>query len=391
MTTMSGLEGLLEEAFEDGNNITKEISTEVDLIECDGYTCGECGKNEILKDEMKMHLNQSHGHDISLKNTPSVTDIKSGEEALRKKVELYEEAIQNLKYTKQKIIEEKQAMKEDKDKPIRTLENDRDKLYRLNERAKDSFYRLQGLNVNRIHTVIENTKLKEEATSLEELLQQTLGANQIIREENDLLKKTIQLLEKEKDRLEEHIQPSDEEEEEPPVTKSALEIKCTKCEFPTNNETHMIGHQVKHAAHVCNNCSKQFHTKEALNQHVSDKHIIAHPVGHPVWATEKNLIETMKCRECAQIFDSKLNLESHIKNIHSDYSCIQCGEVFTTKKDINSHKKNDHNNQFEGLGLEQIKFLPKITCQCCDYETNTLDSGFESKHKFRKTFILRMT
>ena len=63
-----------------------------------------------------MHLNQSHGHDISLKNTPSVTDIKSGEEALRKKVELYEEAIQNLKYTKQKIIEEKQAMKEDKDK-----------------------------------------------------------------------------------------------------------------------------------------------------------------------------------------------------------------------------------------------------------------------------------
>ena len=53
-----------------------------------------------------------HGHQISLQETPSVTELKSGEEALRKKVELYEEAIRNLTNTKEKIIKEKHTLKE---------------------------------------------------------------------------------------------------------------------------------------------------------------------------------------------------------------------------------------------------------------------------------------
>ena len=70
--------------------------------------------------------------------------------------ELYGEAIKNLTNTEDKIIREKHIMKEDKYKEIRTLEDDREKLYRLHKKEKDSYYRLQGLNVNRVHTVIEN-------------------------------------------------------------------------------------------------------------------------------------------------------------------------------------------------------------------------------------------
>ena len=65
------------------------------------------------------------------------------------------------------LLADKQSLRDDKNKIIKTLENNRDKYYRLNERAKDSFYRLQGLNVNRIHTVIENTKLKNKQKSSE--------------------------------------------------------------------------------------------------------------------------------------------------------------------------------------------------------------------------------
>ena len=115
----------------------------------------------MFKEVIKKHLNQTHGHQISLQETPSLTDIKSGEAALKKKVELYEEAIKNLTNTKDKIIRENQIMKEDIDKEIRTLEGDRDKLYRQHEKAKDSFYRLQGLNVNMIDTVIENEELRK--------------------------------------------------------------------------------------------------------------------------------------------------------------------------------------------------------------------------------------
>ena len=86
---------------------------------------------------------------------------------------------------------------------IKKVEDDRDKYYRLNERAKDAYFRLQGLNVNRIHTVIENKKLREEALSSEELLRQTLNANQILQEENNLLKKEVKLIQQERERLEE--------------------------------------------------------------------------------------------------------------------------------------------------------------------------------------------
>ena len=116
MNTMSGLEGLLLEALEEGDTITKEIITGAQIIDCDGYTCGECGKNEPLKEEMVNYLNLSHGHKIKLQDTPSVTDVKTGFEALKTKVEVNEEAIRNLNSTKQKIIEEKQTLKQVKDK-----------------------------------------------------------------------------------------------------------------------------------------------------------------------------------------------------------------------------------------------------------------------------------
>ena len=83
--------------------------------------------------------------------------------------------------------------------------------------------------MNRIHTVIENKKLKDEAKSSEELLGQTLNSNQMIMEENELLKKTIVLLEKEKARLEEHIEEqietTNEEQGEPAVVMETQEYK----------------------------------------------------------------------------------------------------------------------------------------------------------------------
>ena len=130
MNKMSGLEGLLEEAIkDDDDDSTLETSSGAEK-KCDGFTCVECGQNKVFKEVMKKHLNQTHGHQISLQETPSLPDLKSGEAALKKKVELYEEVIKNLTNTKDKIIREKHIMKEDIDKEIRTLEDVRDKLYK---------------------------------------------------------------------------------------------------------------------------------------------------------------------------------------------------------------------------------------------------------------------
>ena len=382
MNTMSGLEGLLIEASVEAEETFIDTMIETDLIESDGYICGECGENSSRKEDMKEHLNNIHGHQISLENTPNVIIFKPIEEALRKKVELQEEAIKKLQNSKKMLLEDKQSLKEDKNKIIKKLEDDRDKFYRLNEKSKDSYYRLQGLNVNRIHTVIENTKLKNEAKSSEDLLQHTLDANQIMKEENDLLKKNIQLLMKEKERLEEQVQPEDEGIQNKSVEESYIN-KCLKCEFVTNNPTTMKGHQTKHTIHNCDKCSKQFSSKASLTQHNIDKHSQNPPVGHPVWATERNSqVTNIKCDECDEILVSRNTLENHMKNNHNDYCCVQCGETFSTKKDISNHKRNEHNNQFEGLA--QGAWLPKLKCQQCNYQTNNnneLEFHQETIHK----------
>lgn len=88
--------------------------------------------------------------------------VKPVEKASKKKVELLEEAIRKLQHSKKMLTVDKQIIKESKNKEIKRLEDDRDKYYRLNKRAKDSFYCLQGLNVNRIQTVIENNRIIEE-------------------------------------------------------------------------------------------------------------------------------------------------------------------------------------------------------------------------------------
>jgi hypothetical protein len=298
MNTMSGLEGLLEEAFEDGDNISIETLTEAELTECDGYTCGECGKNVSLKEDMKKHLNDIHGHKISLQETPSVGDLKSGEKALLKKVELYEEAIKNLTNTKEKIIKEKDTLKEEKDKEIKDLENERDKFYRLNEKAKDSYYRLQGLNVNRIHTVIENKELRKAADDNTNTLQETLKHNQVLEDAAKVRDTQIKALEEvlamTKEQCEKRVKDAEDvieeknsmirhleedlgvwESVEPQLTAANEAIdarerqwsasqeahedtsslfKCQQCSFGTQNATILKGHMVGHNLKKCPNC-----------------------------------------------------------------------------------------------------------------------------------------
>ena len=108
MNTMSGLEELLLEAEEGMDESSRDIMQITDLIESDGYICGECGKNCNLLEDMKDHLNKSHGLQISLQDTPSVISVKPGKKALNKKVELLVEAMKKLRDSRKMLTEDKQ-------------------------------------------------------------------------------------------------------------------------------------------------------------------------------------------------------------------------------------------------------------------------------------------
>ena len=419
MNTMSGLEGLLEEAMEDADNISIETLTGAEIIECDGYTCGECGKNEVRKEEMKKHLNQNHGHQLSMENTPSVIDIRSGEEVLKKKVELYEEAIKNLTNIKEKIVNEKHTMKEEKDKEIRTLENDRDKFYRLHEKAKDSFYRLQGLNVNRIQTVIENKELIKAAENGAHVLQETLKHNQVLDESMKVRDQQIAALEeilaKTKEESEKRLKDAEDEikeknsmirhleedlgvweSNEPQLTAANEQLdarerevesisqedqedivsvaKCQECNFCTKNATKMKGHMVRHRTYKCEQCQDVLKDLADLNSHINRVH----------------RTDTFSCNKCNKQFKAENSLKQHMSTQHTklqqsvsppighpqwamernetnnlDYTCNQCESAFSELKDLRNHKANEHKGEsFKGFQnvQKQCHFFKQGRC-----------------------------
>ena len=95
-----GLEAMLIAETEEGESFLDNNSVKNYLTESDEYICGECGKHKRLKEEMKEHPNDTHGHNISLEDTTYVKVNKPSEDVMKKKVELYETAVKNLKQTK---------------------------------------------------------------------------------------------------------------------------------------------------------------------------------------------------------------------------------------------------------------------------------------------------
>ena len=76
MNTMSGLEELLVEAAEGLDESTNSIIIEPDFIKSDGYTCGECGKNCTIKEDINDNIDEICWHQICLDNTPNVISVK---------------------------------------------------------------------------------------------------------------------------------------------------------------------------------------------------------------------------------------------------------------------------------------------------------------------------
>ena len=140
-------------------------------------------------------------------------------------------------------------------------------------------------------------------------------------------------------------------------------VKCTKCNFKTNDSIKMLGHLTKHKGykcskceksektqgdlnyhmqikhrpdlHTCNKCQKQFQAKNALKQHMNSQHPNNPPVGHPNWASERNNAQSL------------------------DYCCNQCGSMFEDVRQLNEHKRTNHEGQsFNGF---------KIVKQSCHF------------------------
>ena len=123
-------------------------------------------------------------------------------------------------------------------------------------------------------------------------------------------------------------------------------VKCSKCNWKTNDCVKMLGHMTQHNGYQCDKCTKslktqgelnnhiqsdhrpdlhkfdkcqkQFQAKNALKQHMNSQHPNNPPVGHPQWAKDRNIAQGM------------------------DYCCNQCGDGFEELKQLKEHRRTMH-------------------------------------------------
>ncbi|MEL4306446.1 C2H2-type zinc finger protein [Methanococcoides sp. LMO-2] len=86
-------------------------------------------------------------------------------------------------------------------------------------------------------------------------------------------------------------------------------------------DSHNYG-KYKTGSYKCRYCGQNFKSEINLNQHVKNIH-------------------SYKCKFCGNFFQTKNILEMHIERTHT---CKYCGEKFQSKNILKQHVKNVHNN-----------------------------------------------
>jgi len=175
----------------------------------------------------------------------------------------------------------------------------------------------------------------------------------------------------------------------------------------------------------CDNCSKTFNKKSALNSHKLAAHAIESPekkycnicdkqfsnLGQHIEIVHNN-IKNYKCQKCGKGFydnrelrrhhikylktgeckkespagfckytcdfenceyksNKKGNMEMHQKSVHLNikYSCPECDKQLSSRANLNSHVKNVHDKKIISGALEKNPFNLKFSCKLCEYTT----------------------
>ena len=315
------------------------------------YSCQMCSMTFMFKPTLKAHMKQKHNVKIVKQSTKDCHECKMKDEVIKHN--------------------ESELNKKEKDK------QDIDKLHQKHEAMKERYNNVLKSQGDKKELFKENTLLREQTKSGAEKLQETLKQNQILEDQNKVMKGIIETNEAMKEDLEFQERTADMTEEVRKHNKPL--ISCTKCDYKTRNNNYLKGHMQSHLIlpnkcrecvkmfkteqelqnHIkvshkkekeqfnCNKCEKTFTTHIALKQHAQTKHEPSSriPVGHQTWARQQNTQQIQRsfcCPECFADFRNEPDLRVHMKTHDKDIQCSLCDEMFTTKQDQNHHMRTVH-------------------------------------------------
>ena len=170
-----------------------------------------------------------------------------------------------------------------------------------------------------VEALKENTILKEAGKKDAEVLEDALNTNQVLIEEIRV-----------KDAL---IEIGNEDNRSTEITEPNG-VRCSICDWRSNNKSHLAGHMIKHKAgqYICQYCKTNFKTKQESKQHIDQVHTRQ---SEPQQAK-------LNCSKCDKVFQSEHSLKQHSNTKHIDVSQLPLGHPDQAKdKNRRSQVRNN--------------------------------------------------
>jgi len=169
---------------------------------------------------------------------------------------------------------------------------------------------------------------------------------------------------------------------------------CHICDYATNKKYNLTSHLYVHAIgdrFKCDECDKDFASKNHLQQHIKTHSSYAH-----------------KCNQCGKMYNTVKNMKEHIKVMHSEkrLECDECEKLFSTISKLNYHKKGVH--VLKSFKCDQCKYRCKtnwdlkkhinqvhngVLCKCdlCDFQgtSTNLKVHKEAVHENKKNWFCK--
>ena len=195
------------------------------------------------------------------------------------------------------------------------------------------------------------------------ILQNTMDANDTLKEQNKILLD----LQKEEENIESKTEANIKSTEEL--------LKCTICDYTTNDNAVIKAHmKTKHTNSdiSCPKCMKGFESQKTLRTHMMNVHPTNQnlPVGHPESARQKNLQDNFMCPDCSQKFTSRKKWREHIHRQHMNqgFECAECRIKFQTKQEYDEHINEQHDQFITNAPICRFFKQGRCTRQHCTFK-----------------------
>lgn len=156
---------------------------------------------------------------------------------------------------------------------------------------------------------------------------------------------------------------------------------CPECGKKCRKQQGLIDHMKR--VHVegsyvkCENCEERFKENDKLRDHIVAHHVFAEGEEDEGEPEVISVDENQKCKQCNATFDSKTELNNHIRiHVVDRWECPICWKLFQPEESLVKHMSEDHSKDSETGQWETVRRAQNPRQQTCQFCQSVLKTDY---------------